>query len=192
MGPALLGRLHIASMSLPELSKHHAPLLDFVYWMGLLLLMFPFSGAETKHFLFARSGERWAGWRLWEPVFRSRLGMFFRHLLGGGTVAGPKGNKVSLIIISAVAVAVRSVPVISKIFAASSPHSLGPFLGVAVLEDIVLWAALAVATALGGTAILVPRQITYHLISTVAFFAVGFSLLPGAVKRINKSKLECA
>jgi Kef-type K+ transport system membrane component KefB len=36
----------------------------------------------------------------------------------------------------------------------------------------------------------VPRQIAYHLISTVAFFAVGLTLLPRAVKRINKSKFN--
>jgi Kef-type K+ transport system membrane component KefB len=46
LGPAVLGRLQIASSSLPELAKHHAPILDFV-WMGLLPLMF-MSGAETK------------------------------------------------------------------------------------------------------------------------------------------------
>jgi Kef-type K+ transport system membrane component KefB len=45
--PALLGRLQIGSFSLQELSKHHASVLNFVYWMGLLLLMF-MSGAEAK------------------------------------------------------------------------------------------------------------------------------------------------
>src|ERR1700759_1320468 len=56
LGPALLGRLHIGSFSLPELAKHQAPILSFVYWMGLLLLMF-LSGAEAKQ-LFTREDRR--------------------------------------------------------------------------------------------------------------------------------------
>jgi len=30
LGPAVLGRLHFASTSLPELAKHHEPILNFV------------------------------------------------------------------------------------------------------------------------------------------------------------------
>lgn len=192
LGPALLGKLHIASMSLPELAKHHAPLLDFVYWMGLLLLMF-LSGAETKQ-LFTREERREVGWlAIVGTGIPFAIGLACGPLLVGAAIAGPKGNKISLIIILAVAVAVTSVPVISKIFADLKilhTRFARLVLGVAVLEDIVLWAALAVATALAGTAILVPRQIAYHLIFTVAFFAVGLTLLPRAVKRINKSKFN--
>jgi Kef-type K+ transport system membrane component KefB len=192
LGPALLGRLHLASMSLPELSKHHAPLLEFVYWMGLLLLMF-LSGAETKQ-LFSREERREVGWlAIVGTGIPFAIGLACGPLFAGTAIAGPKGNKLSLIIILAVAVAVTSVPVISKIFSDLKilhTRFARLVLGVAVLEDIVLWAALAVATALAGTAVLVPRQIAYHLISTVAFFAVGLTLLPRAVKRINKSKFN--
>jgi Kef-type K+ transport system membrane component KefB len=192
LGPTLLGRLHLASMSLPELSKHHAALLDFVYWMGLLLLMF-LSGAETKQ-LFSREERREVGWlAIVGTGIPFLIGLACGPLLVGTAIAGPKGNKLSLIIILAVAVAVTSVPVISKIFSDLKilhTRFARLVLGVAVLEDIVLWAALAMATASAGTAVLVPRQIAYHLISTVAFFAVGLTLLPRAVKRINKSKFN--
>jgi Kef-type K+ transport system membrane component KefB len=63
-------------------------------------------------------------------------------------------------------------------------------LGVAVLEDIVLWLALAVATAMAGKSALNPRQMSYHLIVTVAFFALGLTIVPRAVKRINKSRFN--
>jgi Kef-type K+ transport system membrane component KefB len=63
-------------------------------------------------------------------------------------------------------------------------------LGVAVLEDIVLWLALAVATAMAGTAALNPRAMTYHLAATVAFFVLGLTIVPRAVKRINKSRFN--
>src|SRR5947209_5149562 len=41
-------------------STHGAELLGFIYWMGLLLLMFS-SGAET-HNLFSRHDQRQVGW----------------------------------------------------------------------------------------------------------------------------------
>jgi len=44
VGPALIGRLPWAA-SLGEATAHHGNLLSFVYWLGLLLLMF-LSGAE--------------------------------------------------------------------------------------------------------------------------------------------------
>jgi len=54
----------------------------------------------------------------------------------------------------------------------------------------VLWLALAVATAMAGKSALNPRQMSYHLIVTVAFFALGLTIVPRAVKRINKSRFN--
>jgi len=192
LGPAVLGRLQIGSLSLPELSKHHASILNFVYWMGLLLLMF-MSGAETKQ-LFSRDEQREVTWLAivgtGTPFI---LGLVFGPMLVGPAIAGPKGSTLSLVIILAVGVAVTSVPVIAKIFADLKilhTRFARLVLGVAVLEDIVLWAALAVATALAGTAVLHPRQMAYHLLATVGFFALGLTLLPRVVKRFNKSKFN--
>jgi len=192
LGPAVLGRIQIGSLSLPELSRHHAPILSFVYWMGLLLLMF-ISGAETKQ-LFSRDERREVSWlTIVGTGIPFLVGLVFGPMLVGPAIAGPKGNKLSLVIILAVGVAVTSVPVISKIFADLNilhTRFARLVLGVAVLEDIVLWAALAIATALAGTAALHPRQMVYHLLATVGFFALGLTLLPRSVKRLNKSKFN--
>src|SRR6185437_9396191 len=91
----------------------------------------------------------------------------------------------------AVGVAVTSVPVVSKIFADLKilhTRFARLILGVAVLEDIVLWLALAVATATAGKATLHPRQMSYHLLATIAFFVLGLTIVPRAVKRINKAR----
>jgi Kef-type K+ transport system membrane component KefB len=90
-------------------------------------------------------------------------------------------------------VAVTSVPVVSKIFADLKilhTRFARLVLGVAVLEDIVLWLALAVATAMAGKAVLDPRAMSYHLVTTVVFFALGLTLFPRAIKRINKSRFN--
>jgi Kef-type K+ transport system membrane component KefB len=192
LGPAVLGRVQIWSFSVPELSNHHAQILNFVYWMGLLLLMF-MSGAETKQ-LFSRDERREVSWlAIVGTGIPFIIGLVFGPMLVGPAIAGPKGNKLSLVIILAVGVAVTSVPVISKIFADLKilhTRFARLVLSVAVLEDIVLWAALAVATALAGTAVLHPRQMAYHLFTTVGFFVLGLTLLPRAVKRFNKSKFN--
>jgi Kef-type K+ transport system membrane component KefB len=192
LGPAVLGHLQIGSWSLSELSREHAPILNFVYWMGLLLLMF-MSGAETKQ-LFSRDERREVSWlTIVGTGIPFIIGLVFGPMLAGPSIAGPKGNKLSLVIILAVGVAVTSVPVISKIFADLKilhTRFARLVLGVAVLEDIVLWAALAVATALAGTARFHPRQMAFHLLATVGFFVFGLTLLPRAVKHFNKSKFN--
>jgi Kef-type K+ transport system membrane component KefB len=192
LGPALLGRLHIGSFAIPVLSKHHASILDFVYWVGLLLLMF-LSGAETKQ-LFTREERREVGWlAVVGTGIPFVIGLACGPMIKASAISGPRANKFSLIIILAVGIAVTSVPVISKIFADLKilhTRFARLVLGVAVLEDIVLWAALAVATAMAGAATLQTRQIAYHLLSTVGFFAFGLTLLPRAVKKINKANFN--
>lgn len=191
LGPALLGRLPMAA-GLTHAAQQHANILSFVYWLGLLLLMF-LSGAETRQ-LFTREERREVSW-----LTIVGTGLPFVLALAGGawlirpSLAGPNGNRLSLIIVLAVGVAVTSVPVVSKIFADLKilhTRFARLVLGVAVLEDIVLWLALAVATAVAGKAALNPRAMSYHLIATVAFFALGLTIVPRIVKRINKARFN--
>jgi Kef-type K+ transport system membrane component KefB len=191
LGPALLGRLPFIDHLLHG-GKVPGNILDFVYWLGLLLLMF-LSGAETRQ-LFTRDERREVGWL---AIVGTGLPFLLALLLGPRLIrpslAGPNGNRLSLIIVLAVGVAVTSVPVVSKIFADLKilhTRFARLVLGVAVLEDIVLWLALAVATALAGKAALNPRALSYHLLSTVAFFALGLTIVPRIVKRINKSRFN--
>ncbi len=191
LGPALLGRLPWVRDLLLN-SKHEAHILDFVYWLGLLLLMF-LSGAETRQ-LFTRDERREVGWL---TIVGTGLPFLLALLLGPWLIrpslAGPNGSRLSLIIVLAVGVAVTSVPVVSKIFADLKilhTRFARLVLGVAVLEDIVLWLALAVATAVAGKAALNPRAMSYHLLMTVAFFVLGLTIVPRVVKRINKSRFN--
>jgi Kef-type K+ transport system membrane component KefB len=83
------------------------------------------------------------------------------------------------------------VPVVSKIFADLKilhTRFARLILGVAVLEDIVLWLALAVATATAGKVALNPRQMSWHLLATLTYFVLGLTIVPRVVKRINKAR----
>jgi len=191
LGPALIGRLPFAA-GLGHAASQHKDILDFVYWLGLLLLMF-LSGAETQQ-LFTREERREVGWL---TIVGTGIPFLLALVLGPWLIhpslAGPNGNRLSLIIILAVGVAVTSVPVVSKIFAdlrILHTRFARLVLGVAVLEDIGLWLALAVATALAGRTALDPRHMAYHLGATVVFFALGLTLVPRLVKRINKARFN--
>jgi Kef-type K+ transport system membrane component KefB len=191
LGNAALGRIP-AVAHLVSSVRHQGDVLDFVYWMGLLLLMF-LAGAETQQ-LFTRDERREVGWlTIVGTGLPFALGLVFAPWLIRPSLAGPNGNRISLTIILAVGVAVTSVPVVSKIFADLKilhTRFARLVLGVAVLEDIVLWLALAVATATAGKAALDPRSMTLHLAATVIFFVLGLTLLPRAIKRVNKAKFN--
>src|ERR1700722_7308257 len=168
LGPSLLGRVHWGA-GLMEAAKHQGNILSFIYWLGLLLLMF-LSGAETRH-LFSREERREVAWlTIVGTGIPFVLGLVLGPRLIRPELAGPNGNHISLIIILAVGVAVTSVPVVSKIFADLKilhTRFARLVLGVAVLEDIVLWLALA-----------------------VAFFALGLTIVPRVIKRINKARFN--
>lgn len=188
LGPALLGRLPIAS-GLVNAAHQQAHTLDFIYWLGLLLLMF-LSGAETQQ-LFQREERRAVGWLVGVGTgIPFLLGLALGPRLVSPALAGPNGNHVSLTIVMAVAIAVTSVPVIFADLRILNTRFARIILGVAVLEDIVLWLALAVATASAGKTVLSVRDMSYHLATTVGFFVLGLTLLPRAVKRINKSRFN--
>jgi Kef-type K+ transport system membrane component KefB len=191
LGPALIGRLSFASGLMDTLHRQEG-ILTFIYWLGLLLLMF-LSGAETRH-LFSREERREVAWL---AIVGTGIPFVLALLLGPWLIrpvlAGPNGNRISLIIIVAIGVAVTSVPVVSKIFADLKilhTRFARLVLGVAVLEDIGLWLALALATAMAGKAVLNPRQMSYHLIATIGFFGLGLTIVPRIVKRINKSSFN--
>jgi Kef-type K+ transport system membrane component KefB len=191
LGPALLGRLPFFSHLIDD-AKHQGNILDFVYWLGLLLLMF-LSGAETQQ-LFTREERREVGWLgIVGTGIPFVLGLIFGPWLIRPELAGPNGNRISLIIILAVGVAVTSVPVVSKIFADLKilhTRFARLVLGVAVLEDIALWLALAVATAMAGKTALNPRNMAYHLLATIAFFLLGLTIVPRLIKKINKARFN--
>jgi Kef-type K+ transport system membrane component KefB len=191
LGPALIGRFSFAS-GLVAATNHQMNVLNFVYWLGLLLLMF-LSGAETRQ-LFSREERSQVSWLAilgtGIPFF---LGLMVGPRLVGPALMGPRGNTASLTIVLAVGIAVTSVPVISKIFAdlgILDTRFARLVLGVAVLEDIVLWLALAIATAIAAHAALDARALSIHLLATIMFFVLGLTIVPRIVKQISKFRFN--
>lgn len=194
LGPFVLGQLPLYTQLL-QLNAAAAPkkaALDLLYQLGLLLLMFV-SGAETKA-LFQREERKQITWL---AAIGTALPFFIMLGLASalplGWFMGAKSNRTSLLLIMSIAVAVTSIPVISRIFfdlKILHTRFARLVLGVAVLEDIVLWAVLAVATALADSSGLPERKIATHIGLTLLYFAAGLTLAPRAIKRISKSRFN--
>jgi K+:H+ antiporter len=195
VGPSLLGHFapRVSMMLLPPAEQSvpsDTAVLMFLYNFGLLLLMFV-SGAETKG-LFNRENRRevaWLGAVGTGLPFLLALGMV--PFLPVAALAGRVSSHAPLLLVVSIGVAVTSIPVISRIL-----HDLQILhtrfarliLSVAVIEDVVLWAVLAVATALAESGTVPRQKILAHIAATVLYFGTGLLLGPGFVERLTSAR----
>jgi Kef-type K+ transport system membrane component KefB len=195
LGPTLLGHLAPRAESwLFPASGVTPTVLGAVYQLGLLLLLFC-SGAQIRSGQ-RRSENKTVGWVFTTGTILPFLaGLGLLHVLDLRSSWGPHANAASFLLIFAIAMAVTSIPVISKIM-----HDLGildtPFarvvLGVAVAEDIVLYVILAVSlglaqTGTGGLFGLPPllgigpgtaADMAYHVVATLAVLGAALTFGP--------------
>jgi Kef-type K+ transport system membrane component KefB len=195
LGPTLLGHVAPGAESRLFPAAGVTPtVLGAVYQLGLLLLLFC-SGAQIRsgH----RRGEnKTVGWVFSVGTILPFLaGLGLLHVLDLRSSWGPHANAASFLLIFAIAMAVTSIPVISKIM-----HDLGILdtsfarvvLGVAVAEDVVLYVILAVSLGLahGGTGALfglpallgigsgTPADMAYHVVATLAVLGAALTFGP--------------
>jgi Kef-type K+ transport system membrane component KefB len=194
LGPSVLGRItpSLSGVIFGGLSQssNQQAILDCVYWLGLLLLMFV-SGAGARH-LFARGDRsRTAVLAALGTGLPFLLVVAASPFLPVDSVIGPAHQVTSLILVIGIAVAVTSIPVISRIF-----YDLGILhtrfaslvLGIAVIEDIALWAVLAIATALAQSAGLEHRKVLGHIGASLIYFCLGLTAAPALLKRFNATR----
>jgi Kef-type K+ transport system membrane component KefB len=204
LGPTALGAIapKVQQWIFPS-SGMSAAALGAVYQIGLLLLMFA-AGAEMRRLL-QRNAVRTVG-------LIAGCGMVLPFAAGLGLVAvlgvkdfiGPAGNHTALVLVFGLAVAVTSIPVISRIMhdAGLLPTRFARIvLSAAVVEDIVLYVVLADAiglvqtshsTTFGIPAVLSIHTITqnsiYHTIVAVVFLVVALGFGGRAYKALAEMR----
>jgi len=195
VGPFLLGRVA------PEMSEAllgtdgsvTASVLGFTYWLGLLLLMF-ISGSEVRRVL-GQENRKATTWLLavGTPLpFFIALGIGF--FLPLDRLTGPAGDETSVLLVLAIAAAVTSIPVISRIFydlRILHTRFASIVLGTALLEDIALWAVLAVATAMAATTEMgrdLANSVTEHVGVTLVYMGVGLAVAPHLLRRLHRAR----
>ncbi|MDZ7360029.1 MAG: cation:proton antiporter [candidate division KSB1 bacterium] len=180
LGPTVLGALFPKSYDwLFSAFEFEGKLLSLVYWLGLVLLMFV-SGFEIKMsldqddkkiilaLLIGSTVPFFAGWIA--PYFFD-----FTPLLGA------KQNMLALKIVIGIAVAVTSIPVISKIFLdlkVMHTRFARIILTTATIHDVLLWVALAIATSLVSASSYSVTHIVSTVVLSFAFLGVSLVVMP--------------
>jgi Kef-type K+ transport system membrane component KefB len=194
LGPTVLAELapRVQAWLFPP-SGPTQVVLGAVAQLGLMLLMF-MTGTEIRKIFHRRERRTISAVFLTGMILPFLAGIGILQLINQTSLWGPSGNTASFLLVFAIAMAVTSIPVISRIM-----HDLGILdtafarvvLGVAVLEDIVLYVVLAIAVGYAGgkagsvfglPAALGIRggtgpDMIYHALATLGF--MGFCLLAG-------------
>lgn len=192
IGPSLLGHFapRLSASLFGAAGSGFQAVLFFLYNLGLLLLMFH-SGAETRN-LFGRGDRKETTWLAGVGTgLPFLLGLLAAPWLPLDWLMGPARQHSSLVLVLGIAIAVTSIPVISRIFydlRILHTRFARLVLGVAVLEDIVLWAVLGIATALAKSGVIPRHEIVNHVAATLVFFVAGLALMPRLLRRINTAR----
>ncbi|HWC70084.1 MAG TPA: cation:proton antiporter [Actinomycetota bacterium] len=201
LGPTLLGAVA------PDLHDRIFPptgpvpiVLDALYQLGLLLLMFS-AGSEIRSSFRADERRTVGAVTLTGMLVPFLAGLGFVAALPEGAHIGPAGDRSAFVLVFALAIAVTSIPVISRIM-----FDLGILetafarivLTVAVLEDVVIYVLLAIALGLvagsSGDVVGVPSMlglepgsvvsIGFHVAATIGFLALALWLGPRVYRAI--------
>lgn len=193
MGPSVLGLVlpGVAGWLVPD-EFLHAKLLSAVYWMGLILLMFTAGFRVQRNF---DSGERrLAGLLLaGATVVPLAAGWGATAIVDLDAYIGPQGNPTTLALIFAIAVAVTSIPVISRIFmdlGIVETRFAKIVLAASTVQDVLLWAGLAVATSLAAAQSPSLADGALAAGRTLAFMALALVLGPPLLGYANRLRLN--
>jgi len=198
LGPSLLGLLApgVAAQIFGDTEKDPSSVvLGFLYHLGMLLLMFV-SGASVRNVL-GRENRKATAWilGLGTPLpFFIALGV--APLLPLDAFMGDAGSRPAVVLVFAIAAAVTSIPVITKIF-----YDLGILhtrfaslvLGAAVLEDIVLWGLLALAAAIASATVAattgaLAETVTVHVVINIGFVLFAMTVAPMVLRRLSRAR----
>ena len=196
LGPTVFGALApgLQADTFPR-SGATAVTLDVFYQLGLLLLLFC-SGVETRA-VFRQGDERAiTAITITGIAIPFALGLGLAQVINTARLTGSAHSTPALGLVFALAIAVTSIPVISRImFDLGILHTgfARLVLGVAVIEDTVVYVGLAVALGIAGSAagdeaVGVPAllhlhpggagSIAFHITATVGIFALMLSVAP--------------
>jgi Kef-type K+ transport system membrane component KefB len=195
LGPTVLGAIAPGLHDQVFPASGPVPIvLDAMYQLGLLLLMFS-AGSEIRSSFQAGERRTVTAVTITGMVVPFLVGLGFVALLPDGAHVGTAGDRTAFVLVFALAIAVASIPVISRIM-----FDLGILetafarivLAVAVLEDVAIYVLLAIALGLvaggSGEGVGLPAilglepgsagSIGFHVVATIAFLGLALWIGP--------------
>lgn len=194
LGPSFLG------WWAPELHNHlfnafpgEAKLTAMLHWIGMVFLMFV-AGFRVRADL-DLADRKLVGWlALTVTCIPFVAGLVVTTMLDWTSMAGPAATFASFSLIMAIAAAVTSIPVISRIFVELDmlrSRFARVVLSVATVVDIVLWAALAIATGIAnGGATRNPALMAVSIVLPVAFILASLALGPSLLSKATNARFN--
>lgn len=190
LGPTIFGYF------LPEVYKRvflaQGEFLAIVYWLGLVLLMFN-SGFELERG-FNKKDKKTIAWLvIGSTVIPLIFGWSATSFFDLKSLIGPANNLLALKIVIVVAIAVTSIPVLSKIFmdlGIIKTRFAKIVLSTATFHDIILWVFVAIATSLVSGAFLSIYVISMHVLISLVFFAIAMLFMPRIIEFVDNLRLN--
>jgi len=188
VGPTILGNLFPVAynylfMNFPV----EGEAISVFYWLGLILLMSS-SGYETSLRNFRKDKKIIGGLVTGSTVLPLIIGYYISQQYFVDFYLGSAGNKIVFNIIFAIATAVTSLPVISKIFMdlGLMDHRFARIiLSTATIQDLFLWVILSLASSMISNDELLAAEILLHIVFTLCMFCFAIFLVP----RLGKLKI---
>jgi Kef-type K+ transport system membrane component KefB len=188
LGPSVLGYLSPQAHNwIFNAFEAEGKLISIIYWFGLVLLMF-ISGFEIQRSFDNKDRKIIIVTLLGSTIIPFLAGWLAPSFYDFSPYLGPKSNMPALKIIIGIAVAITSIPVISKIFidlGIINTSFAKIVLATATLHDVILWVALAIATGLVSTKFLSFSEIISTVSVTIIFFGLALFVMPKLIKFIN-------
>lgn len=159
-------------------------LLSALFWIGLILLMFV-SGFEIQKAIDKKDRRIIYAILAGGTILPFIAGILFSFFYNFTPFLGTAQNMPALQLVIGIAIAVTSIPVISKILLdlnVMNTRFAKIVLFTATVEDILLFVVLAIATSLVGVAAFSVIGVTYTVIAAVMFFALGLVIVPKLIK----------
>ncbi len=193
LGPTIFGIL--APETYGQLTAsliHSSTVFDFLYWLGLIALMF------TAGFHIQRKIQRVDAQIVIVTLITATtvpfiLGWFavdmfdyLKHMQSGS-------NELSFRLIVAIAFSVTSIPVISKIFVElglMDTRFARIVLTVATIQDLLLWMVLSAATETATDAHIDGYEISLHILKTIVFMVAALTLGPKLLSWATRWRLN--
>ncbi len=193
LGPTVLGYL------LPDTENwifsafsSEGKLLSLVSNLGLVLLMLV-SGFGIQR-SFSREDRRIAtSFLLGATLVPFIIGILTPEFYNFGPYIGLNGNSLSTAIIVGIGVSVTSIPVLSKIFLdlrIMDTRFAKIVLAIATVEDVIQFAALAIATGVAGASTVSFNLIFTTVLATAVFFGLSLLALPRLILYTHNSRFD--
>jgi K+:H+ antiporter len=162
------------------------------YWLGLILLMFA-AGLEVEKSFNKGDKKIITTILIGSTVIPFSVGWLIPSLYDCSEHMGRAGNMLALKIFFAVATAVTSIPVISKIFmdlGILESRFAKIVLAIAIIHDAILYVAIAAATNAVNTKSESIVGASFTGLKTFAFFAVTLLVAPKVLRALNGLKFD--